>query len=82
VWETKLPKLAKISLKTRGQRRDDISLTIIPFKKPREVFVLWYVFNKNLLHISKISSHFVTIFSAKICLKQDFARSENKVVKM
>jgi hypothetical protein len=77
-----LPKLAKIYLKTRGQRRDDISLTIINFKKPREVFIIWYVFNKHLLYISKINSHFVTIFSTKICLKQDFARSENKDVKM
>jgi hypothetical protein len=73
---TLLPKLAKISLKTRGQRRDYIYLKIINFTKMREVFVIWYVFNKNLLYVSKILSHFVTIFSTTRCLKQNFAQSE------
>jgi hypothetical protein len=33
------------------------SLTITHFEKLREVFVIWYVMNKNLLQFSKIPSH-------------------------
>jgi hypothetical protein len=39
----------------------NISLTITHFEKLREVFVIWYVMNKNLLQFSKIPSHLFII---------------------
>jgi hypothetical protein len=39
----------------------NIYQTITHFEKMREVFVIWYVMNKNLLHFSKIPSQLFII---------------------
>jgi hypothetical protein len=45
------------------------SLTIAHFEKLREVFVIWYVMNKNLLQFSKIPSHLFIVQVLSLLLK-------------
>jgi hypothetical protein len=45
------------------------SLTIAHFEKMREVFVIWYVMNKNLLQFSKIPSHLFIVQVLSLSLK-------------
>jgi hypothetical protein len=45
------------------------SLTITHLEKRREVFVIWYVMNKNLLWFSKIPSHLFIVQVLSLSLK-------------
>jgi hypothetical protein len=45
------------------------SLTIAHFEKLREVFVIWYVMNKNLLQFSKIPSQLFIVKVLSLSLK-------------